>query len=180
MLPVIRIEKGDITESQCDAIVNAANPTLLGGGGVDGAIHKKGGPQILEQCRMIRDTHYPEGLPTGEAVITRAGDLPARYVIHTVGPVWKGGRYNEHDLLFNAYASSLHKAEYLELRSIAFPAISTGVYGFPAVEAAEVVRGFIETELSRSSLQEVHFIFYSQDDLDTFLSVNSMMKDKSV
>ncbi|MBA2245126.1 MAG: O-acetyl-ADP-ribose deacetylase, partial [Gemmatimonadetes bacterium] len=125
----LRLVRGDITEQQVDAVVNAANSTLLGGGGVDGAIHRRGGPEILAECREIRRTRYPEGLPTGEAVATTAGDLPAKRVIHTVGPVWQGGEAGEPELLAAAYRSSLERAREEGLRTLAFPAISTGVYG---------------------------------------------------
>jgi O-acetyl-ADP-ribose deacetylase (regulator of RNase III) len=128
--------KGDITTLQVDAIVNAANTSLLGGGGVDGAIHRAGGPLILEECIEIRNAQG--GCPTGEAVITNAGNLPAKMVIHTVGPVWRGGGDEERVLLSNCYFNSLDLAKKHELRTIAFPNISTGVYGFPKEEAAKV------------------------------------------
>ena len=128
----ISVIKGDITNMQVDAIVNAANSGLRGGGGVDGAIHRAGGPAIMEECRKIGEC------PTGEAVITTAGLLPAKFVIHTVGPVWHGGNHDEENLLSNAYANSLHLATKHDLRSIAFPNISTGVYGFPKKLAAKI------------------------------------------
>jgi O-acetyl-ADP-ribose deacetylase (regulator of RNase III) len=128
--------KGDITKLQVDAIVNAANTSLLGGGGVDGAIHRAGGPEILQECIEIRNTHG--GCPTGEAVITNAGNLPAKKVIHTVGPVWSGGKSDERMLLSSCYFKSLELAKTHELRTIAFPNISTGVYGFPKKEAAQI------------------------------------------
>jgi O-acetyl-ADP-ribose deacetylase len=130
---------GDLTEQPADAIVNAANSSLLGGGGVDGAIHRQGGPAILEACREIRRTRWPNGLPTGEAVATTAGKLPARQVIHTVGPVYGSHRGEEAALLAACYRNALRLADQLLLRSIAFPAISTGVYGYPQEEAAPVV-----------------------------------------
>ncbi|MFN2480346.1 MAG: O-acetyl-ADP-ribose deacetylase, partial [Pyrinomonadaceae bacterium] len=134
----VRVTVGDITRERVDAVVNAANSSLLGGGGVDGAIHDAGGEAILAECRELRRTLYPEGLPTGEAVATSAGRLPARCVIHTVGPVWgrHGGR--EAELLANCYRNSLLIAAGRGLASIAFPAISTGVYGYPREEAARV------------------------------------------
>src|SRR5512132_3534189 len=134
----VTITVGDITQQRVDAIVNAANSTLLGGGGVDGAIHRAGGPAILDACREIRRTQYPQGLPTGEAVITTAGNLPALYVIHTVGPIY--GRHNgaEAELLANCYRNSLMLAVEHNLASIAFPAISTGAFGYPLAEAAAV------------------------------------------
>src|SRR5881409_2823995 len=130
--------QGDITKQDTDAIVNAANSSLLGGGGVDGAIHHAGGPEILEACREIRRTRFPQGLPTGEAVITTGGKLPALYVIHTVGPIYGEHQGHEAELLANCYHNSLTLAVEHNLTSIAFPAISTGVYGYPLAEAAEV------------------------------------------
>jgi O-acetyl-ADP-ribose deacetylase len=135
---ILRVVRGDITEQQVDAVVNAANSTLLGGGGVDGAIHRRGGPTILEQCRAIRRTRYPDGLPTGDAVATTAGDLPARWVIHTVGPVWQGGGHGEDALLASCYRSAMDLAARHGVGSIAFPSISTGVYGFPVERAARI------------------------------------------
>ena len=129
---------GDITRQHVDAIVNAANSSLLGGGGVDGAIHRAGGPAILEACREIEADNYPHGLPTGEAVITTAGNLPAQYVIHTVGPVYGQAGGRESELLAACYENSLELAESHSLDSIAFPAISTGVFGYPQDEAAKV------------------------------------------
>lgn len=132
----IELIQGDITEIEVDAIVNAANSSLLGGGGVDGAIHRKGGKAILEGCKKIREAQG--GCPTGEAVITTGGNLPARYVIHTVGPIWKGGNSNEKQLLINTYFNSLIIAEKRKIISIAFPNISTGVYDYPKRDAAMV------------------------------------------
>ncbi len=132
----IALIQGDITEIEVDAIVNAANSSLLGGGGVDGAIHRKGGRAILEECKKIREAQG--GCPTGEAVITTGGNLPAKYVIHTVGPVWKGGNSKEKQLLSNAYFNSLLIAEKRKFNSIAFPNISTGVYDYPKRDAANV------------------------------------------
>jgi O-acetyl-ADP-ribose deacetylase len=133
----IEIEQGDITKQTVDAIVNAANSTLLGGGGVDGAIHRAGGPAILAECKRIRDERFPHGLPTGQAVATTAGDLPAKWVIHTVGPV-----YSRHDdpapLLASCHVESLRVADQVGAKSVAFPAISTGAYGYPVDEAAPV------------------------------------------
>lgn len=140
----IELVKGDITTIHTDAIVNAANSSLLGGGGVDGAIHRKGGPAILEACVAIRNKQG--GCATGEAVITTAGKLPAGYVIHTVGPVWQGGGKNEAELLVNCYHNSLALAYKHDLRSVAFPNISTGIYHFPKDQAAciaiQAVRNF--------------------------------------
>ncbi len=165
---IITIE--DITRLTVDAIVNAANSSLLGGGGVDGAIHRAGGPAILEACRKIRESQYPEGLSTGEAVITTAGNLPARYVIHTVGPVYRqhGGR--EAELLAGCYTNSLQLAVKHSLTSIAFPAISTGVYGYPLAEAAQVSSDAVKTFLSTDrTLEEVRLVFYKASDAEVFL-----------
>src|SRR5690606_32090134 len=133
---MIKIINGDITKVPADVIVNAANSTLLGGGGVDGAIHRAGGPSILEDCKRIIDRQG--GCETGEAVITTAGDLPARYVIHTVGPVWRGGGEREADLLSNCYRNSLELSLQNKCKSVAFPNISTGIYGYPKGEAAKI------------------------------------------
>jgi O-acetyl-ADP-ribose deacetylase (regulator of RNase III) len=166
----VTVVVSDITRESVDAIVNAANSTLLGGGGVDGAIHRAGGPEILEACREIRRTQYPDGLPTGEAVITTAGNLPARYVIHTVGPV-----YGEHDgdearLLAACYQNSLRLAASHSLSSIAFPAISTGVFGYPQPEAAAVSSAAIAKYLATdATLKKVHLVFFQRSDADKFL-----------
>ena len=128
---ILQLIKGDITDVEADAIVNAANSSLMGGGGVDGAIHRKGGSKILEECRRIRATEWPDGLPTGKAVITSGGNLKAKHVIHTVGPVWLGGFHVEAELLKQAYKNSLRLAVAKGLKTIAFPSISTGAYGYP-------------------------------------------------
>lgn len=162
--------QGDITAQAVDAIVNAANWTLMGGGGVDGAIHEEGGPAILEACKEIRRTRYPDGLPTGEAVITTAGDLPAKFVIHTVGPI--KGRYGDKDADYLAacYRNSLQLAVENNLTTIAFPAISTGVYGYPKQEAAAVSsRAIAEFLANDSQITEVRLVFYGVADLKTFL-----------
>src|SRR5947209_14325925 len=166
----VRVLTGDITRQETDAIVNAANSSLVGGGGVDGAIHRAGGARILEECRDIRRTCFPGGLPTGEAVITSGGLLPARFVIHTVGPIYghHGGR--EPELLANCYKSALALASRNNLASIAFPSISTGAFSYPLEEAAAVssqaIADFLKDE---SSISEVRLLFFSQDDLNTFL-----------
>jgi O-acetyl-ADP-ribose deacetylase (regulator of RNase III) len=160
---------GDITRQDVDAIVNAANSTLLGGGGVDGAIHRAGGAQILEECREIRRTKLPDGLPTGEAVITRGGLLAARYVIHTVGPIY--GRHNgrEAELLASCYQNSLELAARHNLASIAFPSISTGAYSYPRAEAAVVASRAVANFLKgNSSISEVRLIFFLPGDLKSF------------
>ena len=166
----IRFVKGDITEVATDAIVNAANSTLMGGGGVDGAIHRKGGTRILEECKRIRAEEWPDGLPTGKAVITTGGNLKAKHVIHTVGPVWRGGDEGEDELLADAYTNSLRVAVLNKLRTIAFPSISTGAYGYPVEKASRVavkaVKRFLETE---DGLDEVVFVLFSDRDLNVYL-----------
>lgn len=160
---------GDITRFSADAIVNAANSSLMGGGGVDGAIHLAGGPEILQQCRAIRNTRYPNGLPTGEAVETLAGKLPAKWVIHTVGPVWKGGESDEPELLRRCYLNSLALASKLKLKSIAFPAISTGVYKFPKDRAAVVVSEALREFLANpTSIEKISLVFYNSLEMDLF------------
>ncbi len=161
---------GDITRVKADAIVNAANSSLLGGGGVDGAIHHAGGPVILEECRKLRDSRFPDGLPTGQAVQTAAGRLPARWVIHTVGPVWHGGGQGEPQKLAECYRNSLELAEEIGARSIAFPAISTGIYGFPREKAAQIAWSVISEHI-RSHPQPgvISLVFFSPDDERVFL-----------
>jgi len=165
----IKILQGDITEQAVDAIVNAANPSLMGGGGVDGAIHRKGGNKILEECKRIRATLYPDGLPTGEAVITSGGNLKAKYVIHTVGPIWRGGISGEAELLYKAYVNSLKLAKSKGLKSIAFPSISTGAYGYPiekaSIIALSAVKEFLEKE---NGLEEVIFVLFTKRDLEVY------------
>ena len=163
----ICIVKGDITEQNVDAIVNAANPSLMGGGGVDGAIHRKGGPKILEECKIIRETKWPNGLPTGKAVITTGGNVKARYVIHTVGPVWRGGEHRERELLEEAYKNSLKLAVSKGLKTIAFPSISTGAYGYPIDKASEVALKTVNEFLGKEDkLEEVVFVIFTQPDLE--------------
>ena len=166
----VRIVVGDITQQDTDAIVNAANASLLGGGGVDGAIHRAGGPEILAECREIRRTRFPNGLPTGEAVITTGGKLPALYVIHTVGPIYGEHGGKEAELLANCYHNSLALAVEKNLSSVAFPAISTGVFGYPRDEAAKVSSKTIENFLSTDhQLKEVRLVFFQARDADVFL-----------
>jgi O-acetyl-ADP-ribose deacetylase (regulator of RNase III) len=161
---------GDITSDSVDAIVNAANSSLLGGGGVDGAIHRAGGPAILEACREIRRTEYPHGLPTGEAVITTAGNLPAQHVIHTVGPVYGQHDGREPELLAACYRRSLELAVLHSLTSIAFPAISTGAFGYPSFEAARVSSAAIQEFLAiDKTVAQVRLVFFSTLAADTFL-----------
>jgi O-acetyl-ADP-ribose deacetylase (regulator of RNase III) len=166
----VRIVKGDVTEQQTDAIVNAANSSLMGGGGVDGAIHRKGGPRIVEQCRRIRQTEWPSGLPTGKAVITTGGNLKAKHVIHTVGPVWRGGNQGEPKLLAQAYQNSLKLAVSKGLRSIAFPSISTGAYSYP-IERASVIalETVVESLEQEDKLEEVVFVLFSDTDLKVYV-----------
>jgi O-acetyl-ADP-ribose deacetylase (regulator of RNase III) len=167
----VHVLTGDITRQKVDAIVNAANSQLLGGAGVDGAIHRAGGARILEECREIRRTQFPEGLPTGGAVITTGGNLPARHVIHTVGPVY--GRHNgrESELLAECYRNSLALAAAHDLASIAFPAISTGAYGYPREEAAIVSSTAVKEFLAgEDSNLRVHLVFFMPDDAELFLN----------
>ena len=166
----VQIKVGDITKETVDAIVNAANGTLMGGGGVDGAIHRAGGSAILDACREIRRIQYPDGLPTGEAVITTAGNMPARYVIHTVGPVYGRGGGEKAALLAACYRNSLDLAISNALSTIAFPAISTGIYGYPQDEAADVASRAIEQFLTAdANLTEVRLIFFDRSDAAVFL-----------
>jgi O-acetyl-ADP-ribose deacetylase (regulator of RNase III) len=159
---------GDISQQKVDAIVNAANSSLMGGGGVDGAIHRSGGPQILDECKEIRRTKYPNGLPTGEAVITSGGNLPARHVIHTVGPI--RGQGSDAELLEACYRNCLTLAAAHDLRTIAFPSISTGIFGYPREEAALVSSKAIAAFLSKDTvLDEVRLVFYSSADESVFL-----------
>ncbi|MEU1271012.1 O-acetyl-ADP-ribose deacetylase [Streptomyces sp. NPDC005799] len=155
----ITLVRGDITRQSVDAIVNAANSSLLGGGGVDGAIHRGGGPEILEECRKLRASHYGKGLPTGQAVATTAGKLDARWVIHTVGPVWAAGE-DRSELLASCYRESLRVADELGARTVAFPAISTGVYGWPIDDGARIA---VETvRAADTSVEEVRFVLFDE------------------
>ena len=165
------VTAGDITQLSVDAVVNAANSTLLGGGGVDGAIHRAGGPEILAQCQELRRTRFPDGLPTGEAAVTGAGRLPCHYVIHTVGPVWHGGNHGEATKLALCYLRSLEEAARLGLRTLAFPAISTGVYGYPKQNAARVAFNTVSDYCADHSLPEsVYLVFFSPGDAQLFLA----------
>ncbi len=166
---ILKIIQGDLTEQEVDAIVNAANPSLMGGGGVDGAIHRKGGPKILEECKKIRATLYPEGLPTGKAVITSGGNLKAKYVIHTVGPIWRGGNEGEPELLAEAYKNSLKLASEKGLKTIAFPSISTGAYGYPIEKASKVALTTIKDFLENNPpLKEVRIVLFREGDLKIY------------
>lgn len=162
----IELIKGDITKVEVDAIVNAANSSLLGGGGVDGAIHRAGGPEILEACKQIREKQGK--CPTGEAVITTAGNLPAKYVIHTVGPVWHGGNSKEPELLANAYRNSLQLAAENNVKTIAFPNISTGVYHFPKEKAAEIALTTVKNFLEKNDLEKVMFVCFDDENLELY------------
>ena len=163
------VKHGDITEEAVDAIVNAANWTLLGGGGVDGAIHAAGGPAIREECKRIRETQYPGGLPTGQAVITTAGKLPAKYVIHTVGPIYGRHDGKEPDLLADCYRNSVKTAVENNLSTIAFPSISTGAYGYPKHEAAKVVGSTVRELLTEYDAIEIRLVFFSPADSSGFI-----------
>jgi O-acetyl-ADP-ribose deacetylase (regulator of RNase III) len=161
----IELVKGDITQQEVDAIVNAANSSLMGGGGVDGAIHRKGGPEILRECRQIRADRYPDGLPTGMAVATTAGNLPARWVIHTVGPVYAKSEDRSH-LLASCHTESLKVADELGAKTVAFPAISTGVYGYPLDEAAPVAISAVRG--AGTSVEEVRFVLFDDEAYSAF------------
>ena len=158
MINRIEIEKGDITRLRIDAIVNAANTSLLGGGGVDGAIHRAAGPKLLEECRTLN------GCLTGEAKITKGYNLPAKYVIHTVGPVWNGGSYNEEALLSECYKNTFRLAAENNIKSIAFPAISTGVYNFPLEQATKIAIRETKEFLGRNkSIKKVIFVCFDEN-----------------
>ncbi len=163
----IEVVQGDITEQQVDAIVNAANNSLLGGGGVDGAVHRAAGPGLLQECHMLG------GFATGNAKITDGYNLPARYVIHTVGPVWRGGDHNEDQLLASCYRRSLELANEHGVKTIAFPSISTGVYGFPVERAAPIaVREIAEFLANNDSIEKVTIVCFNQSAYDSFTSAN--------
>jgi O-acetyl-ADP-ribose deacetylase (regulator of RNase III) len=168
----VKVITGDITKQDVDAIVNAANSSLMGGGGVDGAIHKAGGENILEECKLLRKNQYPSGLPTGEAVMTTAGDMKAKAVIQTVGPVYD--RDSDVDIsLANCYKNSIELLVEKGYKTIAFPAISTGIYGYPKDEAAKIASKTIETQLKKyPSIEEVRLVFFSDQDKDIFLANN--------
>ncbi|MFH9739194.1 O-acetyl-ADP-ribose deacetylase [Streptomyces roseolus] len=153
----IVLVRGDITEVAVDAVVNAANSSLLGGGGVDGAVHRKGGPEILAACRELRRSHYGKGLPTGRAVATTAGRLPARHVIHTVGPVWSEDE-DRSELLASCYRESLRVADELGDRTVAFPAVSTGVYGWPLGDGARIAVEAVRA--ADTEVEEVRFVLF--------------------
>ncbi|RZF00649.1 O-acetyl-ADP-ribose deacetylase [Streptomyces albidoflavus] len=161
----LTLVKGSITEQDVDAVVNAANSSLLGGGGVDGAIHRQGGPEILAACRDLRASHYGKGLPTGEAVATTAGRLPARWVIHTVGPVWSASE-DRSQLLASCHREALRVAGELGARTVAFPAISTGVYRWPLEDAARIATETVRT--TPTSVEEVRFVLFDDRAYEVF------------
>ena len=176
----VAVKVGDITREAVDAVVNAANGTLMGGGGVDGAVHRAGGPAILEECKSIRATRYPDGLPTGGAVLTTAGNMPARHVIHTVGPVYGSGGADKAEKLAQCYRNSLGIAAEEGLATVAFPAISTGVYGYPLDEAAAVSSRAIEDALrSHPSIREVRLVFFLPRDAEVFVRHQAFDADKT-
>jgi|SRR5215470_10243081 len=161
----ITLEIGDITAQRTDAVVNAANSSLLGGGGVDGAIHRRGGPAILAACRELRASHYPDGLPAGQAVATTAGELPARWVIHTVGPVYSSS-VDRSAVLASCYAQSLRIADELGAKTVAFPAVSAGIYGWPHDDAARIALTTVSQVSCR--VEEARFVLFTRDIHETF------------
>jgi len=165
----VSLVQGDITKMDVDAVVNAANSTLMGGGGVDGAIHRAGGPAILEECRSLRATKWPEGLPTGEAVMTTGGKLRAMSVIHTVGPVWRDGRHGEPELLAEAYRNCLDLAASKGLKSVAFPSISTGAYGYPVEKACRIALETTRKFLDNAQILDVVFVLFSKNDFEVYV-----------
>jgi len=172
----IELLRGDITQQATDAIVNAANSSLLGGGGVDGAIHRAGGPAILEECRAIRASRGP--LPPGQAAVTTGGRLPAKHVIHTVGPVWQGGKQGEAETLASCYSEALRAAEQLGLRTVAFPSISTGAFGYPPEKAAPVALEAVARALAASrNLKAVSFVLFDQATLDAYAQAAKALRD---
>lgn len=169
MMDNILLKTGDITKEKVCAIVNAANSSLLGGGGVDGAIHRAGGPEILEACKKIRKEEYPHGLPTGECVVTNGGNLEAMYVIHTVGPIYNQCREKCAFLLASCYTNALNMAVELGCKNIAFPAISTGIYGYPKDEAAQIAYNVVKNYLKGKDEMEVHLVFHNNEDKELFM-----------
>ena len=164
------VKFGDITQEETDAIVNAANSTLMGGGGVDGAIHDAAGESLLYECKKIRQSDYPNGLPTGKAVITRGGDLTAKFVIHTVGPIYGSNQGKDAQMLSDCYFNCLSLAAEHDIKTISFPSISTGAFAYPKPEAAQVSSQSIEDFLERNStVEQVFLVFYSQNDARIFI-----------
>lgn len=167
---MIQLIRGDITQQETEAIVNAANSSLLGGGGVDGAIHRAGGPSILEECMKIRNRQG--GCKTGEAVITSGGNLPAKFVIHTVGPVWNGGKKKEDELLANCYANSLRLAVENGIRTISFPNISTGSYHFPKDRAAKIAVATVKDFLGKTEkVEKAVFVCFDEENYDLYMKL---------
>ena len=165
----ITLIQGDITEQRVDAVVNAANSSLLGGGGVDGAIHRKGGPEVLAACRALRASHYGKGLATGQAVATTAGNLPATWVIHTVGPVYSADDPERAALLASCYRESLRVADELGVRTLALPAVSAGIYGWPLRDAARIALGTVRD--TPSGLSEARFVLFGPETYEVFEAV---------
>ncbi|TWE18092.1 O-acetyl-ADP-ribose deacetylase [Kitasatospora atroaurantiaca] len=187
----ITLVEGDITEQRVDVVVNAANSSLLGGGGVDGAIHRKGGPEILADCRRLRASRYGKGLPTGQAVATTAGRLPARWVVHTVGPVYLAEEYEQRaELMASCYRESLRVAGELGARTVAFPAISTGVYGWPLEDAARIAlttvaeaggagAGAKGAGATGAGVEEVRFVLFGAEAYEVFERVQRSLGQRS-
>ncbi len=168
----IKVVKGDITKIKCDAIVNAANPTLLGGGGVDGAIHRAAGPKLLEECRKLN------GCKTGEAKITKGYNLPVKYIIHTVGSIWRGGKQGEKEKLASCYRNSLKLAAKYKVKTIAFPSISTGAYGFPIKEAAPIaISEVVKFLKENNTIKEVIFVLFSEKDFQIYQNLVQKIKN---
>jgi O-acetyl-ADP-ribose deacetylase (regulator of RNase III) len=165
--------QGDITLEETDAIVNAANTSLRGGGGVDGAIHSRAGPSVLEECRR----KYPDGCKTGEARVTSGGLLKARFIIHTPGPIWRGGSQNESELLANSYRNSFHMAELVGAQSLAYPSISTGIYGYPIKLASNIALDTVLECLPSNAVRKVHFVLFTQRD---YLVYQNLLSDKKI
>lgn len=167
----VRLCVGDLTEQAVDAIVNAANSTLLGGGGVDGAIHRRGGPTILDACRELRRNQWPDGLPTGQVAITGGGKLPARHVIHTVGPIYGQHSGKEPELLAACYRNAIELDASLELKSLAFPSISTGAFGYPAEKAAVIVSQSLHKILDEiTTIDEIRLVFFNASQMEIFIA----------
>jgi O-acetyl-ADP-ribose deacetylase len=174
-MPRIGLTTGDITKQDVDAIVNAANSSLMGGGGVDGAIHRAGGREILEECKRIREEQYPDGLPTGQAVATTAGKLPARWVIHTVGPVYSKSD-DRSGLLSSCHIESLRVADDIGAKTVSFPAISTGIYGYPLDDAAAVaIRAVGEAQ---TGVDEVRFVLFDESAFKAFKSAHASYENR--
>jgi O-acetyl-ADP-ribose deacetylase (regulator of RNase III) len=166
----IELIRGDITEQDVDAVVNAANSSLMGGGGVDGAIHRRGGPAILEECKRLRATDWPDGLPTGQAALTTAGNLPARHVIHVVGPVYAKSEDRSH-LLASCYREALRVADEIGARTVAFPAVSAGIYGWPMDDAARIAITTVRD--TPSQVEEARFVLFGDEAYDAFSKANA-------